>query len=247
METAAPINATIGLGGPSTQTFGQTGVYGVTLHSITNADTPYVYFEFGAPNVNNTASGIIPGPRLVFSSNLTGTPSISGVPFADLSSTVNLNGEFESQGFAYDFGEQTTASATFTIHNYPGLDALLAQDPNFLAELTPDEIQQLSFTFYIQAAATPMTAAEYVSYQKKQADTLRTNILADSTAPSALKQIAANQTTFENDYLAALAQAGQLRADRCSADRAKFTRSREPFVHAGRGPARRAGRADDHL
>ena len=46
-----------------------------------------------------------------------------------------------------------------------------------------------------------------------QADALRTAILADSTAPTALENLAADQTTFEDLYLAGLEQAGELLPD----------------------------------
>ena len=49
VEPAEPIDATIGMGGPSTLGIGQIGNYLVSLESITNVDTPYVFFEYGAP------------------------------------------------------------------------------------------------------------------------------------------------------------------------------------------------------
>ena len=70
----------------------------------------------------------------------------------------------------------------------------------------------LKFKFYIEAAATPMTAAEYVTYQTDTAEALRTKVLADPKAPSALVQLAADATTWDDAYLAALTQAGLLRA-----------------------------------
>ncbi len=48
VEPAEPIDATIGMGGPSTLGIGQIGNYLVSLESITNVDTPYVFFEYGA-------------------------------------------------------------------------------------------------------------------------------------------------------------------------------------------------------
>ncbi len=47
----------------------------------------------------------------------------------------------------------------------------------------------------------------------QQADQLRTAILADPNAPTALQNLAADQTTWENLYLAALEQAGELLPD----------------------------------
>ena len=78
-------------------------------------------------------------------------------------------------------------------------------------DLGPGEIQALSYSFYIEAAATPMTAAEYVTYQTNLADKIRTAILADSSAPAMLQLAAANQTDWEDGYLQALEDTGQLR------------------------------------
>ena len=104
VQQAEPINVTVGMGGPSTLSFGQNGNYLVSLHSITNVDTPYVFFEYGAPNVKNPAPFLIPGPALAFSADIPGQPNVSGVPWPDLPSVVNLNGQFEAQGFAFDVG-----------------------------------------------------------------------------------------------------------------------------------------------
>ncbi len=211
VEPAEPINVTVGMGGPSTLNFGQTGVYLVSMHSITNVDTPYVFFEYGVLNVANPASALIPGPALAFSTDLSGQPDVSGVLWPDLSSVVNLSGQFEAQGFAFDMAQQSTTTLSFTVQSYPGLPQVLAQDPSFLNNLTPYEIEELSFPFHIEAAATPMTAAEYVTYQTNLADQIRTAILADSSAPAVLKLAAANQTDWEDGYLQALEDTGQLR------------------------------------
>ena len=56
VERALPIDVTIGLGGPRVLPPGQTGLYGISLQSLTNVDTPYVYFEFGAPEMGDNAS-----------------------------------------------------------------------------------------------------------------------------------------------------------------------------------------------
>ena len=154
---------------------------------------------------------MIPGPALAFATDLSGQPNVSGVPWPDLSSVVNLNGQFEAQGFAFDVAQQSTSVLDFTIQAYPELAQVLAEDPNFLQDLSPGELEELSFTFYIEAAATPMTAAEYVTYQTNLADKIRTAILADSNAPAMLKLAAANQTDWEDGYLQALENTGQLR------------------------------------
>ena len=211
VEQAEPIDVTVGMGGPSTLGIGQIGNYLVSLESITNVDTPYVFFECGVPDAPNPAPFLIPGPALAFSTDLSGQPNVAGVPWPDLSSVVNLNGQFEAQGVAFDVAQQSTSVMSFTIQAYPELAQVLAEDPNFLQDLTPGELEELSFTFYIEAAATPMTAAEYVTYQTNLADQIRTAILADSSAPAMVKLAAANQTDWEDGYLQALENTGQLR------------------------------------
>ena len=197
-----------GYGRPSTLGIGQIGNYLVSLESITNVDTPYVFFENGVPNAPNPAPFLIPGPALAFSTDLSGQPNVAGVPWPDLSSVVNLNGQFEAQGVAFDVAQQSTSVMSFTIQAYPELAQVLAEDPNFLQDLTPGELEELSFTFYIEAAATPMTAAEYVTYQTNLADQIRTAILADNNAPAMLQLAAANQTDWEDGYLQALEDTG---------------------------------------
>ncbi|HUB24490.1 MAG TPA: CARDB domain-containing protein, partial [Tepidisphaeraceae bacterium] len=210
VQAPEPINVSIGMGGPSQLQIGQTGVYGVTIQSLTNVDTPYVLFEYGVPNLPNPAAGIIPGPRLLFTTDLTGDPNLDGVPWPDLSSIVDLNGQFEAQGFAYAFAETVATNETFTLTAYPGLAQVLQQDPNFLQDLTPDEEAELGFSFYIEAAATPMTSAEYITYQTNEANTIRTAILSDPNAPQILQLAAADETNWDDAYLQALEDTGQL-------------------------------------
>ena len=69
------------------------------------------------------------------------------------------------------------------------------------------------FQFDINASATTLTRAEFVAQATAPADQLRTAILADSTAPVALQNLAADQTNWENLYLAGLEQAGVLLPD----------------------------------
>ena len=48
VERALEPDVTIGMGGPRVHRGGQRGPYSVSLQSLTNVDTPYVYFQFGA-------------------------------------------------------------------------------------------------------------------------------------------------------------------------------------------------------
>ncbi len=75
------------------------------------------------------------------------------------------------------------------------------------------QIPFIPFQFDINASATTLTRAEFVAQSISQADELRTAILADSTAPTALENLAASQTAWEDLYLAGLEQAGELLPD----------------------------------
>ncbi len=84
---------------------------------------------------------------------------------------------------------------------------LFGDIPDFL------HIPFVPFQFDINASATTLTRAEFVAQATAQADELRTAILADNTAPTALQNLAADQTTWEDLYLAGLEQAGVLLPD----------------------------------
>ena len=96
---------------------------------------------------------------------------------------------------------------------YPELKRLLKENPQFLEQLSDLELDGLKFDFYIFAAATPMTAADYVSYQTARAVDLRARILSDPAAPQALVAAATDVGQFTNFYLASLQQAGVLRPE----------------------------------
>ena len=60
IEDALPLDVTIGMGGKSQLDIGETGIYGVTIQSLTNRDVPYVHYQIGVPRVPNPTS-LIPG------------------------------------------------------------------------------------------------------------------------------------------------------------------------------------------
>ncbi|MEO6752143.1 MAG: CARDB domain-containing protein, partial [Chthoniobacteraceae bacterium] len=216
VSQAKALDATIGLGGPDEIALSKAGFsngyYAVSLLSLTNVDTPYVFIQYGAARVQNS-SGVIPGERISYESNLQGSANVSGVPWVDLQSTVNRNGILTSSGFAYDFNAKGFGSLTFSIEVYPQLKALLAQDPSFLQRLSDDDLARLKFQFPIFAAATPMTSAEYVAFQRQRASDLRDRLLSDSATPQSIRNAAADLTSFTQSYLNALQTAGVLRAE----------------------------------
>ncbi len=202
VEPALPPQVSLGLGGTRVMYSGDTGYYGVSLQSETNVDIPYVQLEFGIPNLgNNLAVG--GAPYLAFSNNLGGSPNVAGVPWDDLSSTVDTTGYDLAEGYVTDLEDQGYVGLNFTAQTYPGVSKFT------LSQILPAEA--VGFTFNVVAAATPLTPAEYVAEQTQEAEYLRTSILADPTATQALQVLALNETSWDNLYLTALTQAGLLR------------------------------------
>jgi len=212
VEDALPLDLAVGLGGPARLELGEVGWYGVGIYSLTNVDAPYVHLEFGLPRLPQDPTGLIPGEKLVFRTNLSGQPRIDQVPWVELDPIVNLGGHLMAPGFTFDFVNRGYAALTFTADTYPALREILAEDPDFLKNLFDFELEALAFDFYIQAAATPMTTAEYLKYQRGQAETLRGRILSDTTAPQGLRALASDAQTWGNLFLAALTDTGLLRA-----------------------------------
>ncbi len=188
LQDPLPLDADIGLGGPDQIVLSKAGFpsayYGVSLQSLTNIDAPYLFIQYGVPRLTNNT--IIPGERLLFQTDLQGAPNVAGVPWADLNPVLNLNGELTASGFAFDFTAKGFGSLSFGVQVYPGLKALLAADPTFLSGLDESTLASLAFNFNIFAAVTPMTSAEYVTFQTQRADDLRDKILTDSAAPQQL-------------------------------------------------------------
>src|SRR5205814_1347202 len=132
-----------------------------------------------------------------------GTPNIDNVPWASLTPSANTTGQVLTTGYALDFADRSNTTFSFLVKTYPeGLPpGAYSEQPGVTA-----------FAFNIMGAATPLTRDEYIAQQTQLAATLRTNILADSTASTALQALAADATNWTDLYLAALTQAGLLRA-----------------------------------
>ena len=77
VERGIEADVTIGVGGPRSMAPGDSGLYSVSLQSLTNVDTPYVRFDFGAPEMGISAD-VLEGlglPYVLFGSNVGGSPS----------------------------------------------------------------------------------------------------------------------------------------------------------------------------
>ncbi|HEU6454950.1 MAG TPA: hypothetical protein VN201_05760, partial [Roseateles sp.] len=130
VETALPIDVTIGLGGPRVVPSGQTGLYSISLQSLTNVDTPYVYFSFGVTELGDNAK-VYGLPYTSFASNVAGAPDgnlRSDVAWASLDSEVNTFGTMLAPGYALDVESGGYVGMNFSVTTYPGLQAIFDRD-----------------------------------------------------------------------------------------------------------------------
>jgi hypothetical protein len=129
IERAVERDVTVGLGGPRIVPAGQAGFYSVVVDSLTNVDTPYVRFTFGAPEMgtNDMAYGL---PFLDFNTNLGGgsdeATDILGLTGSQ--APINRNGQWLAPGYAFDLAARGQASMSFSVQTYPGLQALIDRD-----------------------------------------------------------------------------------------------------------------------
>ncbi|HCO96831.1 MAG TPA: hypothetical protein DIU00_23310, partial [Phycisphaerales bacterium] len=217
VERAIEPDVAIGMGGPRVIGLGSTGLYGFSLQSLTNVDIPYVYFQFGVPELGinyviptSDNSGL---PYLDFSTNLRGSPEQGGledVPWAGLLSEVNTWGEVLAPGYIFDLADRDFTGLTFTAESYPGLKELLRENPFLLMGISPCA---LAFQFHILGTATVLTGDEFVARQSAEALALREQILADENASSSLMLLAADANGWVSLYLMALEDAGLLRPE----------------------------------
>ncbi|MEL6165800.1 MAG: hypothetical protein AAFR37_19305, partial [Cyanobacteria bacterium J06628_3] len=228
VERAIEQDVTIGLGGPRVIAPGEVGTYGVSLQSLTNIDTPYVHFQFGVPELGENdllaklAEFKLPSPTtkdlnglpyVQFTSNLRGEADgdrLSDDVWASIISDVNTDGRILAPGYVVDLPNAGYVGKTFNAHVYPGLKELLEQQPDLLESISDE---QIAFKFNILATATVMSRDEFIAEQTSEALKLRQAILNDKSASTALVNLASNQETWTNSYLAALETAGLLRPE----------------------------------
>src|SRR5262249_11473429 len=158
VERSIEPDVTVGMGGPRVIAAGKTGRYGVTVNSATNLDTPYVFFQFGAPERGTNPDAF--GFRYVdFTSNLGGQPpaadapgsALADVPWAGLDATLNTAGENLAPGYGLDLVTRDTVTQTFATAIYPGLLELAAGDSDGLAPL--EAVLQSKYGLSVQQAS----------------------------------------------------------------------------------------------
>jgi hypothetical protein len=106
-------------------------LYGLSFQSLTNVDTPYVYFAFGIPEMGEHPK-VYGLPYLTMSSNIAGAPDDvrTDVPWATLDSETNTIGWMTGQGYVLDVNAGGYVGASFSVTTYPGLRELIARDPD---------------------------------------------------------------------------------------------------------------------
>ena len=118
------------MGGPRIIPAGNAGSYGISLQSLTNVDTPYVFFEYGVPEMQENGF-VFNLPFLTFSSNLAGEPEgglRSDVPWAALDSELNATGQLLAPGYAFDVAAEGFVGSSFNVQTYPGLTELINRE-----------------------------------------------------------------------------------------------------------------------
>ncbi len=129
VERAIEADVTIGIGGPRVILAGDQATYSVALQNTSNLDALYTYFQVGVPqlNINQYVFAL---PYLEFTTNVRGTPegaeggANESVPWAQLESITNTNGQLIASGYLYDAPADGFAGFSFVVITYPGLEAL---------------------------------------------------------------------------------------------------------------------------
>ncbi|MCA9266431.1 MAG: hypothetical protein KDA60_21375, partial [Planctomycetales bacterium] len=115
----------IGIGGPRVILAGDIGTYSVALQGVSNLDSPYVYFEFGIPEMgeNILVYGL---DYLDYTSGVRGDLSDGpeGVSLLDLNPAANTTGHVLTRGYAYGQQAYGFDGFNFNVFTYPGLREL---------------------------------------------------------------------------------------------------------------------------
>ncbi len=158
VEDALPIDVTIGLGGPRVVPAGETGIYSISLQSLTNVDTPYVFFTFGAPQLGQNPQ-VFNLPFTTFNSNVRGGPDgqRTDVPFTSLDSEVNTTGLMLAPGYAFDVSAGGYVGLSFSVTSYPGLKAIFDRDFEAYRTAVYDALPELKKAGALDAGVTALS------------------------------------------------------------------------------------------
>ena len=124
-DTIEP-DVTVGIGGPRILLAGDQGLYSVAIQSLSNVDTPYIYFQIGVPEMG-TNEWVYGLPYLDFTTNVGGRPPNSpydAVTWGELNPAVNTNGYKLTSGYVLDQEADGFTGLTFQTFTYPGMREL---------------------------------------------------------------------------------------------------------------------------
>ncbi|SHJ60399.1 Sugar lactone lactonase YvrE [Palleronia salina] len=179
---------------------------GVALRNASNLDAAYVHFRSFIPEMgeNILVFDDVSGRSARYGDAIMAQgDALSGAgPFEVLDPTSLVGGRHVSTGFAFGLGPGVQARADMALHVYPGVI-----DPS------PEEIRAMPYDTAVAVAATPMTRAEFVDYQRELAEALRQAVLADPDAAPQLFALAADGEVWGDLFIGALEEAGLLRPD----------------------------------
>ncbi len=122
---------TVGIGGPRVILAGDSGLYSVAFQSLSNIDTPYVFYQIGVPSMGQNTN-VYNLPYLDFSTNAQGQPtsdSLANIPWPDLDPVVNTTGYSLASGYLLDTEADGFSGFSFTTQTYPGMKEMA--DRNF--------------------------------------------------------------------------------------------------------------------
>ena len=141
IERAVEPDVRIGLGGPRVLAAGDVGTYSFSVENVTNVDAPYVFFEFGVPELGANPD-VFNFEYVTFTSNLRGQPqdpALADIPWASLDSAVNTTGETLAPGYALDLATGDFTGLTFNAHTYPGLQEMVDREFEALREIVYEQ------------------------------------------------------------------------------------------------------------
>ena len=198
----------VSAGNANTQTYGNTPTTGV------RADLPWAALDGAA---NTRGWNLAPGYAFDLAANGFAGASFKVQTYPGL--TEWINNDFDGlRAKLYALHPEWKAAGILDA-GPRGLDSIAkGLTAKFLStdskeHVTAAEWAAMPFRFNTLGAVTTLTRSEFVAEQTRHAKTLRSAILADTSAPHALGLLAADEAAWVQGWLAALEAAGLLRAE----------------------------------
>ncbi|MBW8894396.1 MAG: hypothetical protein JF617_20710, partial [Burkholderiales bacterium] len=193
---------------------GNNQAYGTTPTTGVRADVPWAALD-GADNTNGW--NLAPGYAFDLAANGFAGATFKVQTYPGLAEWINY--DFDGlRDKLYAIRPDWKASGILD-EGVTGLDKIsagltakfLSKDPE--VHITKEEALAMPFRFDTLASVTTLTRDEFIAEQTAHAKALRTAILADTTAPSTLAVLAADEAQWVKGWLGALEAAGLLRSE----------------------------------